>query len=141
MGFSPQYDNSFECGTQAGHTSWVWNAAEEYISLVTGSSMDSEMGMEGSVPHPPITLESALKGNRQMRWKERSKFMEELQAEGEVCGWLTEMMLLFNPALFGELLYLVQQLWERKYLPYRHRQSTLSFLPQFSCFFGFEGAE
>ena len=69
--------------------------------------------------------------------------MEDMQNETEVCGLLTELMVLFHANIFAEVIYMVQYLWEKQYLPYRtRRQGEKSFfLPQFSCFSGFSGQE
>ena len=69
--------------------------------------------------------------------------MEDMQNETEICGLLTELMVLFHANIFAEVVFMVQYLWERQYLPYRTRQQNTktSFLPQFSCFSGFSGQE
>jgi hypothetical protein len=45
--------------------------------------------------------------------------------------------------VFNELIYVIQNIWERKYLPYRESKVTKkpSIIPQFKCFFGFDDDE
>ena len=66
-----------------------------------------------------------------------------MQKETELCGLLIELMTFFNPKIFGEVLYIIHQIWHQKYLPFRNRQKegNSKVIPKFSCFFGYEGEE
>jgi len=52
-------------------------------------------------------------------------------------------MVLFNEKVFNELIYVIQNVWERRYLSYRESKTIkkTSLIPQFKCFFGFEDDE
>lgn len=65
----------------------------------------------------------------------------ELQRESELCGLLAELMLLFSVPAFQEVLFLVHNIWQRHYLPYRQARNNKSFLPQLAAFVGWAGEE
>ena len=52
-------------------------------------------------------------------------------------------MLLFNARIFGEIVYVVHTIWNKKYLKYREerKQNTKHIIPAFNCFFGFADEE
>lgn len=52
-------------------------------------------------------------------------------------------MTFFNSKIFGELVYIVHTVWNKKYLNYRQQRNTRNnpVIPKFSCFFGFNDQE
>jgi len=49
--------------------------------------------------------------------------------------------MLFNGNLFAELIYIVQNIWDKKYQAYRSSQNSRFLMPLFSCFTGFDNEE
>ena len=87
-------------------------------------------------------LEEVIQKNKLLRSRERSKLLTELQKESELCGLLTELMLLFSLPAFQEVLFVVHNLWQKHYLPFRQSSNASSgFLPQLSSFVGWAGEE
>jgi len=51
-------------------------------------------------------------------------------------------MVLFNPKIFGEIVYIIHTIWNQNYLNFRDsKKETCTMLPKFNSFFGFEGFE
>ena len=51
-------------------------------------------------------------------------------------------MILFNQKIFGEIVYVVHTIWNKKYLNFRESKKNVgNILPRFNCFFGFQGFE
>jgi hypothetical protein len=129
---------------QVNHAHDVWAASLDFLRHSLYTVVDEERGLNSFVPSAlsSKTLDEALRENKLLRSRDRTRFIQALQNESEVCGLLVELMLMFNGAIFNELTYVIQNLWERKYLPFRERKSSAAkLLPQFNCFFGFEGEE
>jgi hypothetical protein len=90
----------------------------------------------------PKSIDEAVKANRLLRYCQKINFIEELQNESELSNLLVEMMMLFNPKIFSEIVYIVHTIWNKSYLNFRDsKKTTNSVLPKFNSFFGFEGFE
>ena len=53
-------------------------------------------------------------------------------------------MILFNENIFNEMVYIIQNIWEKRYTTYRQNKqqaNKFSLIPQFKCFFGFQDLE
>lgn len=87
-----------------------------------------------------MCLEEAVQKNTLLRQRERSRLMGELKRESELCGLLSELLLLFSLPVFQEVLFLVHNIWQRHYLPFRTKTQSLS-LPRLSAFTGWQGEE
>jgi hypothetical protein len=137
-------DNSFEANTQATHASNIWTASVDLLRSSIYGPVDEEKGvnvMTSSSCFGSEGLEEAIKASKLLRSRERSKFLLELQRESELCGLLAELMLLFSAPIFQEMLFIVHNIWDRHYLPYRQRRSSSSFLPKFAAFVGWGDQE
>jgi hypothetical protein len=87
-----------------------------------------------------MNLEDAVQKNALLRQRERSRLMGEVRREAELCGLLSELLVLFSVPAFQEVLFLVHNVWQRHYLPFRTKMQALS-LPRLSAFTGWEGEE
>jgi hypothetical protein len=145
-------DVSFEEGTQVNHASEIWAASVDLLSNSMNSPFnpdtafnDNELYQYSSYyPEREFKdIDEAIKGNRLLRFREKSDFIQSMQQETELCGLLIELMALFSQKIFGEVLYIIHTIWNQKYLPYRERQrkNANNIIPKFSCFFGFQEEE
>ena len=50
-------------------------------------------------------------------------------------------MLLFSAPAFQELLFVVHNIWQRRYLPFRQARHASALLPRFCAFVGWAGEE
>jgi len=90
----------------------------------------------------PKSIDEAVKANRLLRYCQKVNFIEELQNESELSNLLVELMVLFNPKIFGEVVYIIHTIWNQNYLNFRDsKKETCTMLPKFNSFFGFEGFE
>jgi hypothetical protein len=142
----PDLDNSFEEGAQATHAQNIFQAS---LALYNGSmagpcnsatGFNEEHSSQESWSQAPQTVDQAVKGSRVLRYCQKANFIAELQGESELTNLLVELIALFNPRVFAELLLVVHTIWDRQYRHYRaSKQRHSGFLPSFRGFFGFEG--
>ena len=147
-------DVSFEEGTQVNHANNIWKASCEMLaqSLYKPTNVENGFNNDSVYKYSCFsqqsdnewkTIDEAIKGNRLLRYREKVNFIEELQKETELCGLLVELMMLFNARIFGEIVYVVYTIWNKKYLKYREerKQNTKNVIPAFNCFYGFQDEE
>ena len=119
----PDVDNSFEIGTQVNHAS---NIHEASVNLISNSVLDSSDNklFSMTVEQTEESIDDAIKGNRLLRYYQKANFIAELQKENELSNLLSELLVLFNPKIFSEVVYIVHAIWTKKYLPYRESKNN-----------------
>ena len=146
---NPSLDNSFEEGAQLNHANGIFDAS---ISLFnnTMKGSDSQTGFNNPTVYPTgfsfqaeaNNIDEAIKGNRLLRFGQKANFIEELQKEDELSHLLMDLMVLFNQKVFGEIVYVIHTIWNKKYLNFREaKKSTANIIPTFKAFFNFYGLE
>ena len=145
----PELDNSFEMGTQVNHAETIFNASTELFNESMDEATSSQTGFNNDDIYryssycfqaDPKNIDEAIKSNRMLRYCQKASFLEELQKESELSNLLVELMVLFNKKVFGEIIFIVHSIWNKRYLNYREsKKAQVNIIPKFSCFFGFDG--
>lgn len=149
LSLEPSLDNSLEFGSQANHAANIFDASVDLYNNSVSSTVISQNGFNNENIYSsscfktnPQTVDEAIKANRMLRYCQKVNFIEELQQESELSHLLVEMMLLFNQKIFGELIFVIHTIWNKRYLNFREGKNTnQNILPKFNCFLGFEGGE
>ena len=150
LSLQPSHDHSIEFGTQVNHANSIFEASLDLYNHSAQHNIVSQTGFNNPTIYPasssiqpqPKNIDEAVKGNRLLRYCQKTNFIEELQKEDELSNLLVELMVLFNQKVFGEIVYVIHTIWNKKYLGFREaKKSVKNFLPQFNCLYDFDDQE
>ena len=127
LSLQPSHDHSIEFGTQVNHANSIFEASLDLYNHSAKHSIVSQTGFNNPTIYPassstqpqPKNIDEAVKGNRLLRYCQKTNFIEELQKEDELSNLLVELMVLFNQKIFGEIVYVIHTIWNKKYLGFR----------------------